>query len=53
MQHGKSALKRRRGRFQGMHWSAFEQPHADHYDFVNMTLAGMMHRFKTKFPGIE
>jgi hypothetical protein len=37
----------------GMHWRTFERLHAEHNEFVNASLAGMMQRFKMKFPGIE
>ena len=37
----------------GMHWRTFNRLHAEHNDFVNASLAGMMQRFKMKFPGLE
>jgi len=37
----------------GMHWRTFERLHAEHNEFVNASLAGMMQRFKTKFPGLD
>jgi hypothetical protein len=37
----------------GMHWRTFERLHAEHNDFVNASLAGLMQRFKMKFPGLD
>jgi len=34
-------------------WRTFERLHAEHNDLVNVSLAGMMQRFKMKFPGME
>ena len=36
-----------------MHWHSFERLQAEHNDFVKVSLAGMMQRFKMKFPGME
>jgi len=41
------------GKPKGMHWGTFERLHAEHNDFVNASLSGMMRRFKTKFPGLD
>jgi hypothetical protein len=41
------------GKPKGMHWRTFNRLHAEHNDFVNASLAGMMQRFKMKFPGLE
>lgn len=37
----------------GMHWLTFERLLAEHKDFVNASLAGMMKRFKMKFPCVD
>lgn len=41
------------GKPKGMHWRTFERLRAKHNEFVNVSLAGMMQRFKMKFPGLE
>ena len=41
------------GKPKGMHWRTFNRLHTEHNDFVNASLAGMMQRFKMKFPGLE
>lgn len=37
----------------GMHWRTFERLLAEHKDFVNASLAGMMKRFKIKSPCVD
>ncbi len=37
----------------GMHWRTFEQLHAEHNEFVNTSLAGIMRRFKMKLPDMD
>ncbi|MBL8421310.1 MAG: hypothetical protein JNK92_11820 [Dechloromonas sp.] len=37
----------------GMHWRSFNRLRAEHNDFVNASLAGMMQRFKMKLSGLE
>ena len=41
------------GKPKGMHWRTFERLHAEQNDFVNASLAGLVQRFKMKFPGME
>ena len=41
------------GKPKGMHWRTFERLHAEHNDFVNASLAGMMRKFGRLGVGLD